>query len=922
MAAKRIILRGISHTPSDLRVDDGGCAESLNVQLREGELTPMLQPQDITSELLPEAVGESGTVSYIPIFIHKTNTYTNYIGKSSTTPTVLHFYVQDIGWLDPLTQTLNAGETIVDVKSIGNCVTVLTNVRTLWLLFKDNTYKLLGDKIPEPEVIFYSEHPEVEYVAFTENDLDPYITSVGALFLNSGEFNRYIVKDGTSARISDAYPENSVTETFSRVVDYLWMQVNSKNQENRNSLLFPYPVFLVYALKVAGEYVNISAPILAGLPSMDGAQLSIEHDDVAPFTLSFRFGAHKCGIKVKVRWDISGQYAAWADLIESVDIFASTDMRQIPNGTRFEKAFSESPDDGDFEVTFKHHTTPEQQINNVDSFYLIHSIPYSEISTDWNEKTLKPYPQDELVVRKKLPYNFRTANNPQPLTSIMAYNNRLVGAGLREVITRGYGFFQSCETEIKQLLPEQDPPDIYPIYSFRFVLQEGDGSIFYVLPVNYNADSPTFQFESKKVLSPDKYIQYTMYGLIMYPDSRCTRVDVRKVSSAGGEPEFYSLPMKKHPSLDCAYFFAGDKDFPLDIILPSYESENVFEPSASSDRREILSPRKLIQSSVDLSFVYPLSGRQNFSAKITGVATTTIALATSQFGTSDLYVFTEEGIEAQSIDAEGELINHKSVSRDVAIASTICPIDNAIVFSTERGVMLLEQGKVTCISDNMVGKHFILDDTEGAPGHAILDVLRSAGFSNFVNTIKDNTPFPSFVRNAKAIYDYAGNRLIFFNPEEEYQYVFMLNTATWHKMLKNDIATGERFINGLNSYPDAYAVFGSVGAYKIINFSTPLASIQEQDALDAVIITRPLDFDVPDSYKSIEKLFPRGEFERGKIKYLVMVSNDGITYHMVNSLRGPSWKYYRLLVISTMGATDKLSYIDAEINARFNNKLR
>ena len=70
----RIQLRGISRTPSDRMTDDGGCAESLNVSLDNGEIAPVLMPEDVTS-----VVGSGNTFVAKKVFIHKTSSYTNYV---------------------------------------------------------------------------------------------------------------------------------------------------------------------------------------------------------------------------------------------------------------------------------------------------------------------------------------------------------------------------------------------------------------------------------------------------------------------------------------------------------------------------------------------------------------------------------------------------------------------------------------------------------------------------------------------------------------------------------------------------------------------------------------------------------------------------------------------------------------------------
>ena len=81
---KRIQLRGISSTPSDRNNQDGGCAESLNLYINQGELATIQAPVDagiLTSE-------------YPVRYIHKTASYTNYVAVSGT---VVRIYINGVG---------------------------------------------------------------------------------------------------------------------------------------------------------------------------------------------------------------------------------------------------------------------------------------------------------------------------------------------------------------------------------------------------------------------------------------------------------------------------------------------------------------------------------------------------------------------------------------------------------------------------------------------------------------------------------------------------------------------------------------------------------------------------------------------------------------------------------------------------------
>ena len=47
---KRIQLRGISRAPSDRLTEDGGVAESLNIQIDNTEAAPIVQPKDVSEK--------------------------------------------------------------------------------------------------------------------------------------------------------------------------------------------------------------------------------------------------------------------------------------------------------------------------------------------------------------------------------------------------------------------------------------------------------------------------------------------------------------------------------------------------------------------------------------------------------------------------------------------------------------------------------------------------------------------------------------------------------------------------------------------------------------------------------------------------------------------------------------------------------
>ena len=144
---KQIQLRGISRDPSDRSNSDGGCAESLNVQLNNNELAPCPTPVDVSSTL--------GVPSSLKVlYIHKQNSYTNYVGSKDS-----NLCAKIAGTENPVViHALEGGADPVGITSIGNMLVWNTNYQnapvTHYAIFRDSAYTYLGTSVPEPTVTF------------------------------------------------------------------------------------------------------------------------------------------------------------------------------------------------------------------------------------------------------------------------------------------------------------------------------------------------------------------------------------------------------------------------------------------------------------------------------------------------------------------------------------------------------------------------------------------------------------------------------------------------------------------------------------------------------------------------------------------------------------------------------------------------
>ena len=405
------------------------------------------------------------------------------------------------------------------------------------------------------------------------------------------------------------------------------------------------------------------------------------------------------------------------------------------------------------------------------------------------------------------------------------------------------------------------------------------------------------------------------YAWIAYPDTRCRRA--RLVRSQGSQFSVYTFPMKEHPLLNLSYAFIG---FGEDLMGAEHvEVLNVNPVNGLDNAKAVYTDnRKLMLSEFKNPFIFPIKHRESMPAELIGVAAITRALSIGQVGQFDLYVFTTEGIFVIPITKEGTFAGvdmPDMIAREIAYEGTITPIEQAIIFVTDRGVMMISASDVTELSPNMNGRHYTLN-TEVAE----LIALRDDGWKDLLPAMQDATPYMAFMKEATIIYDYAGKRLLCFNKSIPYQYVYMLPTSTWHKTYE----PGLEFYCKLNSYPGALAsMLTEDGLSTIRDYSTFLdEQYDEEDYVRSVIVTRPMDFDASDVRKSLNALRHRGFFNKGDVKYIVLGSMDGHKWGRLKTLRGGSYKLFRLVILTRLSPTERLSWIDADVEVRFPNKLR
>lgn len=884
---KQLQLRGLSRDPSDRMTEDGGVADSMNVQLDHDELAPTPEPHDISSDI--------GTPStFKTLYIHKRAGYTNYIGRTGSS-----LYAKLEGVTNPaLIAALDTAEDPVGITSIGNILVWTTASGTHYAVFRDGAYIFLGDSVPEPTVVFrtYADSVEDKDMTFSMYERFPTLYSYFP-HATPRDLWSYVlsVKGQTgSDQITDA------NAFYNYVKQNLWSLVDSGRVAARGNHAFTAPVLARYALRLYdGNYIYVSAPVL-----LTGASIH-EHVNVlanyyANFAMRVSFpNAYTADVRVDF-----GSAGAWEEYIEAVDIFISTDifvpgMNSDPGMAYDTGAKTLYPSWPNNDISFQFDGVEDWVWSSAAStknrfkedfetamlekgnFYRVASIP--AYTSAYLVEQIKPKSQDDLVVQPRLSEG--DAHRVSGLGGVGSYNERLILTGEKVTLSRG----------------NQRPDALLPSASYSGTQQVS--AFFYVRA----ADGTTRivgGYDTLDILDKERARAY-----ITYPDPRCYQA-VYYVDNGSSYTKVV-IPMKEHPRINAAYGFWG-LGYRLDESTGTGDTRTITSASSISEveNRTYTVDNRLYLSEVDNPFFFPLGQRVSFSAPIVAAMPITIPLSTGQFGQFQLYVFTRDGIWAETITDEGKISATHPVSRDSALPGTVCQLDQGIIFASAKGVMLLTGMDAADISPNMVSERYVIGE-----GGALLPSLGDwAGL-----LVTDDVPFTSFIPGARFAYDYPGHRVLMFNAAYDYAYVYKLDTQTWHKQ---KMPTGKRIATALNSYPEALVTMQASGSFSVVDFTTRFDTSEHPERL-AVVVTRTFDLGAPDVRKEIRAVRIRGDYPMASsAKYMLFGSMDGRYFKNLTSLRNGSWKFYKIALLLKLRPSARVSWIDIEYDERFRNKLR
>lgn len=709
-------------------------------------------------------------------------------------------------------------------------------------------------------------------------------------------------------------------------------------EQATNKDKFIYPFFIRYALRLSdGSHARISEPILM-----------IPNSGYAPF-ISFNEGDNKLYLYAFIA-DLQCLFLnsieeKWKDIISGVDVFVSEQVYPYNQGANFDASknlfsyalirkenninqvkgtsygYVDLPDEyynhyygrakqdlyevakdvfnfGDFNVRVNWQIikiapveNTKEKLENVSQFYLAHSFDFDEIKKGVDDIGIENYTTiklkegtlSSLVVR-------------QPLSDDQLSNCAFLNAHLTTYNQRLHLFDYNLQ-HAKPTVPSRQNGQIYrydsygELYKLQVFIRTAQGERI----VECDADEGDYNFSTDTTW-------------FFYPHNGAYRA-VLYFKGTDNKTNIASLNLKQHPILNGAYWMADTIDGSM-TITSVVDSDNAVCAQVDDISHY---PNAVLQSNVATPFLFPSSLMTSLGVqKISALSSAAKALSQGQFGQFPLYAFTSEGVWALEVSTTGTYTAKQPITRDVCKnPNAVTQLDSAVIFPTNRGIMLLSGSQVQCISEAINSEY-------------PFDVRKLPWFEKLHNMLnhKPSTdkclptlPFSEFLKQCQMLYDYVHQRIIVYAPNITYAYVLSLKTKQWGMMFSN-------ITSHLNAYPEALAVDAN---NNVLNFS-----VQNAEAVKCLYVTRPLKLEAANVLKTIDTLIQRGMFSKGNVSTVLYGSRDLQNWHLVWSskdhylqgFRGSPYKFFRIAGVASLSPDENIFGASVSFVPRQTNKIR
>lgn len=853
-----VIFQGLTHSPSDYNCQDGELATCLNLINENGALHPIHQPVVADPNITLDA---GDTIELVHKVTHDEAIHSHYIIRKSD-DTWYWMEKGGDGTKNPI--DLN-GFHVNAVTAVGNIVNFVGEISIKYLYWIDDNYQLF-------------DRDNFNYgikIGFKEFDYQG-----GSAEISLGdEFWDYVTYEScSSGRKITGMNVNQVSKVFN-----MFDAVINKTLSDKGKQWQKYFVFGVAAIRLYdGTYYSIS-----NIFKLDWNSATLASVSVDPYNKRFR----SIG-PVIATWTISANIDNLdkiSNLIQGIDIFLSKAESFVNLESAAAKYVVPELNDRDQGDMFFTMMSGKEAANAIDSLSFYHSL---FISKDEFGKELQLKRVEGTEESLSLANLYRSDLGGK---CAITYNNRLHVGNVKE----GYNV-----DLISNITPNR--ANVEELKTEGIVRVKASNKEFWCKVDDLGAR--LYYFVCVPILNVSEIRFYLKTGTSLFEKST-----VNLHSSETTAFSFYVAGEGKENVPQFALPWEKSSEEEWNNIVSKYENYKT-----NTNALPYSSVVKV--SEAENPLIFPAKNSvQVGSSIINALAANTRPISEGQFGDAPLYAFTDEGVWVLMLGEEGTYIARQPANRDICSnPKGILQIDDAVLFPTERGIMMQRGRESECITDVLDDYPF---DFLSIYSHSTKDKTypnKLLALGNIRESDVKYVRFRKYLEEADMIYDYYDSRIIVFNPNYTYAYVYSLKSKMWGTM-------HNVFNKRVNIYPESYAT-DKAGNILDVYVKEPTENIP------FFLCSRPLTLG-QDVYKTMFDCITRGYFssiQAGKCGTVLFGSNDLTNWYYVGSsanmylrnLVGSPYKYFRIVLIGKLAPNESVSALSTEFQPRLQNKLR
>ena len=910
---QEVIFSGLTNSPSDYDCQDGELATCLNLINEDGALHPIHQP--VVAEQNITLPNNSCSIRYVHNVTHENKNHSHYIVNCTNSSPYSWYWTEKGG--DGTHHELNLGNFKVNsVTAIGNIICFVGDKNILYAFWNKDSYSIFNkNAFNYTFSVTNTSGVEVDAIAQLGDDFQ------GCFWTPSFGSQDYdnLIFEGTKP---------NGTKTIWNAIDSM---INKAMSENGNTY-FKYLVFGVVALRLYdGTYSNISNLfVLCPKNNINNIFYYNADKETIKNTEYYKFVRASGYIhrhQINVQLDLTGI----EDFVQGVDVFLTkgTDFLLLDKG--YDTESTETVNNlkkRKGTITFER-LKKSALYREFDNLTFYHSIYITKEDLGKNIDLFNVQGTEESL---SLADMGRTSIGS---SCAIAYNNRLHLANIQNYIN-----------------------DIFspnPIYKFEL---NSSGTSFPVEKINtilgnymdvpltdegwYDYGKMNTDTAEVIAIIDNKYyykatVQYPLNPMFVVPfqDAKSVKLYIKHKGKLMDEIGFRNINLHQSETFGMSYYIFNAENG-IFSFMQKYELSNnggvltrrqgdTFTSTSSkfydeasqkcdSDGAKIEQLASLIKvSEAENPLVFPAKNSvQVGSSVISALAANTRPISEGQFGEAPLYAFTDEGVWVLMLGEEGTYVARQPANREICSnPNGILQIDDAVLYPTNRGIMMQQGRNSICITDQLDGCPFNFMEMK----YAKQIIATNQTGSGEISCIR----FKDYLKSADMIYDYYNNRIIVFNPNQAYAYVYSLKSKMWGTM-KNV------FNKRVNIYPESYAT-NKEGKILNVYVEEPYSNTPY------FLCSRPLTISDKEVYKTIFTCIARGYFRKGtngKCAIVLYGSNNLFDWYLIKTsineylrgIAGSPYKYFRVALIGNLATNESISGLSAEFQERLQNKLR